>query len=688
MKKALFLLGLALSAWTLGAQPLDRSVRPQPAAPRTPSIAAYEKMTLKNGLTVVVVENHKLPRMSVSLSLDMNGVREGDKAGYVELLGQMLSEGTTTRTKTQLDEQVDFVGARLNTSAFNVSVSGLSKYSANLYELVADVALHPAFPEAAFDKLKKRTLSGLKADKDDPSAIQARVSNALLYGTNTPQGEMMTEATVNKVALDDCKSFYSQVWVPNHAVLLVVGDCKAKDVFKAAKKTFEKSWPAGTVPAKPTYEHPVQTKSFIALVNREASVQSNIQLANLIDLKPGDADLEAVRVMNNILGGGSDGRLFQNLREDKAYTYGAYSSFGTGKEKQLFEASGEVRNAVTDSSVEQFLLELNRIRTELVNETDLRNAKQALAGSFGRSLEGPGAVASFAINTLKYNLSADYYNQYLNRLQAVTAEDVRRAAQKYIQPDKMVVSIVGKASEVAAGLERLGEVRYFDDFAQPAERPNIPIPAGVTAVSVVNQYLAAIGGQKAIASVKDLTLERAAEIQGIKIETKDVYKLPNMHYEGQFSPMGKEETFFDGKKGRIVRNGTKQPVTDEDLDAMRQDANYFEELKWMTSAVPMQLAPVYSSIAGEPCYAVTVTQGKQVQTHYFSVKSGLRVATSTTVGEGEQATVQTVNYSDYRAVGGVLFPHSVVLPIGPGMNLEFKAVNLTVNTNVADSFFK
>jgi hypothetical protein len=205
---------------------------------------------------------------------------------------------------------------------------------------------------------------------------------------------------------------------------------------------------------------------------------------------------------------------------------------------------------------------------------------------------------------------------------------------------------------------------------------------------VVNQYLAAIGGQKAIASVKDLTLEMVAEIQGIKIETKDVYKLPNMHYEGQFSPMGKEETFFDGKKGRIVRNGAKQPVTDEDLDAMRKDANYFEEVKWLTSAVPMQLAPVFTSLSGEPCYAVTVTQGKQVQTHYFSVKSGLRVATSTPVGEGEQATVQTVNYSDYRAVGGVLFPHSVVLPIGPGMNLEFKAVNLTVNTNVADTFFK
>jgi predicted Zn-dependent peptidase len=687
MKKGILVAAVAVLAVSAWSQPLDRSVRPQPSAPRTPSIAAYQKMTLKNGLTVVVVENHKLPRLSVSLSLDMEGVLEGEKAGYVELLGQMLSEGTTTRTKTQLDEQVDFIGARLSTGAFNVSVSGLSKYRENLFELVSDVALHPAFPEPAFDKLKKRTLSGLKADKDDPGAIQTRVSNALLYGKNTPQGEMMTEATVNQVALSDCQKFYTDVWVPNHAILLVVGDCSAKDVFKLAKKTFEKTWPAGTVPAKASYQHPDRAQSLVAVVNRESSVQSNIQLANLIDLKPGDADLEAVRVMNTILGGGSDGRLFQNLREDKAYTYGAYSSFGTGRTKQIFEASGEVRNAVTDSSVEQFLLELNRIRTELVSDTDLRNAKQALSGSFGRSLEGPGAVASFAINTLKYNLSADYYNQYLARLQAVTAEDVRRAAQKYIQPDKMVISIVGKASEIAPGLERMGNVQYFDDLAAPAERPNLPIPADVTALSVVNQYVAAIGGQKAIAAVKDLTQETEASIQGITIKTKDVYKTPNMHYEGQFSPMGNEESFFDGKKGRVVRNGAKQPLTDEDLDAMRNDAVLFEELKWITAAVPMQLAPSYSTINGERCYSLTVTQGKQTQIHYFSTKTGLRVAMAMP-SEDPTAPARTISYSDYRSVNGVLFPHSVVVPLGPGMNLEFKTTQLLINSNVADSFFK
>jgi hypothetical protein len=498
---------------------------------------------------------------------------------------------------------------------------------------------------------------------------------------------MMTEATVNQVALSDCQKFYTDVWVPNHAILLVVGDCSAKDVFKLAKKTFEKTWPAGTVPAKASYQHPDRAQSLVAVVNRESSVQSNIQLANLIDLKPGDADLEAVRVMNTILGGGSDGRLFQNLREDKAYTYGAYSSFGTGRTKQIFEASGEVRNAVTDSSVEQFLLELNRIRTELVSDTDLRNAKQALSGSFGRSLEGPGAVASFAINTLKYNLSADYYNQYLARLQAVTAEDVRRAAQKYIQPDKMVISIVGKASEIAPGLERMGNVQYFDDLAAPAERPNLPIPADVTALSVVNQYVAAIGGQKAIAAVKDLTQETEASIQGITIKTKDVYKTPNMHYEGQFSPMGNEESFFDGKKGRVVRNGAKQPLTDEDLDAMRNDAVLFEELKWITAAVPMQLAPSYSTINGERCYSLTVTQGKQTQIHYFSTKTGLRVAMAMP-SEDPKAPARTISYSDYRSVNGVLFPHSVVVPLGPGMNLEFKTTQLLINSNVADSFFK
>ena len=234
----------------------------------------------------------------------------------------------------------------------------------------------------------------------------------------------------------------------------------------------------------------------IQVANRPSSVQSNIQIGNTIELPIGHPDLEALRVMNEVLGAGSAGRLFRNLREDKAYTYGAYSSFGTSRYTTIIEASAEVRNAVTDSAVEQFLLEINRIRTEAVTDEELRSAKNNLAGGFGRSLERPETVASMAGNTLLYNLPADYYNGYLTRLEAVTTQDVQRVAQKYWKSDKLLISVVGKAADIAKPLQRLGyPVSYVSFEGQPTEAPKFDaVPAGLTAVKVIESALQAMGG--------------------------------------------------------------------------------------------------------------------------------------------------------------------------------------------------
>ena len=303
-------------------------------------------------------------------------------------------------------------------------------------------------------------------------------------------------------------------------------------------------------------------------------------------------------------------------------------------------------------------------------------------------MESPGTVANFALNTLRYQLSPDYYNQYLTRLAAVTSEDVRRVAKKYIETDRMLISIVGKAAQVGVSLERIAAVQYYDLEANKTERPSMPVPEGMTAATVVDQYIEAIGGMKALVGAKDLTLSQSATIQGITLQFKEVHKAPNKHHEMQSSPMGKQESFFDGKKGRLIANGKNQPLTDDQLEEMRSDAVMFPELSWKSAPFALALEPQMSVVEGKICTVLLVTHGKSSESHYFDIATGLRVRTSSTQQGPQGEMVVNIDFSDYRSVGGILFPYVTKLPIGPGMVLEVNTNEILVNSGVADSFFK
>ena len=355
MKKYIYSLIAVVAAFTLTAQTtIDRSSAPTPGPARVPTIASYESFELKNGLKVFVVEDHKLPRISMSLILDRDPIVEGDKAGYVSIAGDLLGAGTANRTKAELDEEVDFMGARFSTSASSMNVGGLSKYTDNLIEIMADVLLNPSFPAEEFDKLKSQMTSGLKANADDPDAISGNLRGATLYGLEHPYGEVMTEATVEAVTLEDCKNYFSTYFRPNIAYMVVIGDITTKDAKKKLSKAL-KGWKAAEVPSHDYEKTAVPAAGRIVMVDKPSAVQSVVWLGNVIDLPQGHPDIEPLRVANQILGGGMSGRLFTNLREDKAFTYGAYSSFGVDQLNSTFGASAKVRNEVTDSAIVEFL---------------------------------------------------------------------------------------------------------------------------------------------------------------------------------------------------------------------------------------------------------------------------------------------------------------------------------------------
>lgn len=492
MKKIFLFVLISLPCLLTAQVSVDRTHAPKPGPAPLIKVGKPASFTLSNGLQVFVVRNTKLPRVAATLTIDRDPVQEGDKAGMISMAGELLRRGTAQLNKAQLDEAIDFLGADINTSASAISGFALKDNFPKLFSLMADIALHPSFPADELEKIRKQMISGIAQGKEDANTIAGNVVSKLVYGKNHPYGEIETEETVQKVTVEDIRKYYTTYWKPNIAYLIFVGDITVEEARKLADHNFG-TWQKGTIPVQ-TYPVPVApAKTYIAVVDRPSSVQSVINLVAPIKLKPGAPDVIPASVMNTLLGNGSSGRLYKNLREKHGFTYGAYSRIGPDKLVGNFTASASVRNEKTDSAVGQFLVELNRIRTEAVSAEDLSQTKNEMSGSFARSLESPATIANFALNVARYHLPEDYYQNYLTRLSAVDQQQVTKMADEYIHPDQLHIVIVGNAKEIAKGLEKYGEVKYFDkegnEIAAPVTKTVDP------AVSVENIFARAIQAQ-------------------------------------------------------------------------------------------------------------------------------------------------------------------------------------------------
>ncbi|MGB1551766.1 MAG: M16 family metallopeptidase [Schleiferiaceae bacterium] len=656
MKKYIYSLIAVVAAFTLTAQTtIDRSSAPTPGPARVPTIASYESFELKNGLKVFVVEDHKLPRISMSLILDRDPIVEGDKAGYVSIAGDLLGAGTANRTKAELDEEVDFMGARFSTSASSMNVGGLSKYTDNLIEIMADVLLNPSFPSEEFDKLKSQMTSGLKANADDPDAISGNLRGATLYGLEHPYGEVMTEATVEAVTLEDCKNYFSTYFRPNIAYMVVIGDITTKDAKKKLSKAL-KGWKAAEVPSHDYEKTAVPAAGRIVMVDKPSAVQSVVWLGNVIDLPQGHPDIEPLRVANQILGGGMSGRLFTNLREDKAFTYGAYSSFGVDQLNSTFGASAKVRNEVTDSAIVEFLYEIGRMRNEAVSEEDLIAAKASLSGAFGRSLESTSSAANFALNIARYGLPSDYYNNYLARLEAVTAEDVMRVSKEYMRTENLTISVVGKAQDVAAGLAAFGTVEYFNAEGQTTDAPTfLFMPEGVTLETVFGNYYEAMGGVEALKALSAIDMKAHLEIPGMpgKIKMRTAKMTPGkfMMEQSMQGMTVMKMTYVDGVGKQSGMQG-KKDLEGEELEELKEQAAYVvDELAWMEDLESFTFDG-QTLMDGKAVYQVS--EGDK--TMYFDVATGLfyKSTETTETPQGDMAVTTTIE--EWGEFGGVKMP--------------------------------
>jgi predicted Zn-dependent peptidase len=433
-----------------------------------------QEAKLTNGLTVVLLEDHKVPTFTMQMVFLSGGLADAaDYHGLASFTATLLREGTTKRSSKDIAEQTEALGTTLTAnSGLSSLTSVVNTFSLreNLdqsLDLFADVIRNPTFPQAEVDKYKTRILAQLQFQRSSPQFLAQEAFQKAIYGSHP--GALITPPpeSLKKLSTKDLTWFHSTYYRPNNAILAVVGDVTLKEIMPKIEKAFG-DWQKAEVPTMTIPQAPAQSPANIALIDRPGSVQTVLTLGTL-GIERTSPDYFAVLLADKVLGGGPSGRLFLNLREDKGYTYGAYSNFGGSKYRGTWTSSSEVRTDVTEGAMKEFMYELKRLRDEKVPAEELENAKRSIVGSFALSLEQPPALLQNIVQQRIYDLPADYWDTYPQKVAAVTAEDIQRVAQKYIDLDHLQVVAVGDATKARDVLAKYGKVAVYDADGKPKD---------------------------------------------------------------------------------------------------------------------------------------------------------------------------------------------------------------------------
>ena len=666
------------------AQQIDRTKAPKAGKAVVPSLPKTETFTMENGLKVYVVQNTKVPRVAFSLVLDRPPILEGDKTGAIDMAGQMMLYGTKKRTKTQLDSEIDFIGATLSTSPTGFYAECLKKNTDILLDLASDVVLNPTFPDAELEKLKKQAISGLKSAQDNADAISSNITSVMNYGKMHPYGEITTEKSIQNITVNDCKTYYSNFFRPNIGYMAIVGDITVAEAKILMNKYFN-DWEKQQIPPTENYKKPVvPAATQVAVVEKTGAVQTVLSITYPIDFKITSPDYLKTIVLNQILGG-SGARLYLNLREDKGFTYGAYSSLTQDKEIGNFNANASVRTEVTDSSVTEFLKEMRRIREEKVTEKELVRIKATLAGNFARSMESPNTIANYAINIARYGLPEDYYKTYLTRLEAITINDIQEMAKKYILPENANIVAVGDVKTLKTKLAKFGKLTQYDMYGNAdagISKNTNDLLKDMTVEKVLAKYVEAIGGEKKLREVKTLRRTISFEVQpGAVMDILFLKKLPNKTLLSQtiagMGEMGK--TVYDGTKGVSMVQGQKKNMEGKDLEKLANDAKImFKELDTKTNFSRVELGEI-KMIDGKSAFEVIfVRLSGDKENHFYDVQTGFLVRSLTAVGDA--------TFRDYVEVSGIKTPSRGTIS-AQGQTFD-ATIKVEINPVLEDSLFK
>ena len=687
MKKHFIYTLVALFIGLSATAQIDRTKIPESGPTPEVNLREAKEFKLKNGLTVLVATDTKFPVVNWSLNLNNPPVYEGEKAGVQSLTGALLGKETQKSTKDEFAEKVDFLGASVNVNPNGGFGYCLAKYQDQVFALFAEAALQPKFTQEELDFEKEQLIEGIKSGENSAAAIASNVRSALLYGKDHAAGEIVTEETVNNVTLEDVKQFYNERFKPSNGYMLFSGDITVKEA-KKLLKTHMNEWGSGSVetPEYPSFEDVSTTE--INFVDVPNAVQTELAVMSVSPLKMTDEDYHAALVANYILGGAFGSYLNMNLREEHGYTYGARSSLGTGRwYNSSFRATTKVRNEVTDSAVVETLKEIKRIKTEPVDPEVLANAKAKFLGNFILQSEDKTVAARRALTIKTNKLPEDFYKNYIANIDAVTVEDVQRVANKYFSDENARIVLVGKAADVLENVEKIEwngkklPIKFFDKEANPTDRPEtIVLPEGVTAKSVLENYLAAVGIKDKMESIESVMTQ----------------------YEAT-TPMGavvQEEKRVDGKTNQSIYMGgnkmmsmtmtqesakaNNRPLPENMTNDVKVNAGLFMEINLVDSDA-VKLTGI-EKVGDKDAYVVQVPGEVVSYTLYYDVESGLKVKEVQTTSMGGQTQSQDAVLKDYKEYSGLKFPETRAATM-MGQSVEFKLKEVKINEGVSEADF-
>ena len=663
MKNLITIFFIALTALSFGQ--IDRSKAPKAQPNPEINIPTPKIVELDNGLKVIIVENHKLPKVSFQLFIDNPPMMENDKVGISDFLGDMLGSGTADYSKSEFDETVDFIGASFFPNGNGFFASSLTKHSDKLLTLLKSVINSPSFPESEFERIKNQYLSGLSANKSDPNSMASNAGNVINYGKNHPYGEIMTEASVNNITIEDIKNHYNTSFKPNNAYLVIVGDV-TEDKAKTLANTYFGDWKATQYPIKATQTTtPNNNGNQVYFIDKPGAVQSVIKITNTIDLVPGHPDEIKLSILNSILGGGSfSARLMSNLREDKAYTYGCYSRVESDKLKGEFSAGGSFRNEVTDSSIIQILFEIDRISKEPVTADELDLVKKSRTGAFARSLENPQTIARFALNTIRYNLPSNYYANYLKQIESVTAADLLSVSKKYLKPNNLNIIVVGN-EEIAESLlpfDADSKITYKNGFGEDKITLK-PVETGVTSETILNNFIHKVyltDSDKVINKKNKKTKYIHKQFIGTMPQAGMSFDLISANASPnkeavliKSGPTVIQKEYFNGTVGKSESMQGNKDFSEQEIKEKSLTTFPFAQLYYLNSDIYTVTLLGIDNMESKDYYKLEVKNSvsEELAYEFYSVESGLLEYKETmkTNDEGElmQTTIKLTDYKTY-----------------------------------------
>lgn len=446
---------------------LDRTKPPKPGPPKDVQFPEYFDTTLPNGINVLVIENKKIPAVSVRMVFKNAGsFHDGNKFGLASLTAEMLNKGTMKRSANDISEEIDFLGGSLNAGSdwdgSYLSLSVLKKHLAKGIDILSDVAQFPAFSDEELSRVKEQRLSALLQAKDDAGSLSDKKFSQVVFGDfpygNPPEGN---ESTVKAMTVTDLKDFYSGFYTSSNLIIAFVGDITVEEALKITDEKFSALKRGESFQKTSTSFSENFGRNKVYIVNKPGAVQSNLRIGHL-GMERNNKDYIPVTIMNTILGGFFGSRINYILREKHGFTYGARSYFNPHLFSGDFSVDTDVRNEVTDTAVSLVIEELKRISNEEVTDKELETVKNYMTGVFPLQLETANAVATRVINLKLYDLPKDYYSRYISAINNLTKQDILNAAKKYIKPENIIIVISGEASVLKDKMARFGEVEVYD----------------------------------------------------------------------------------------------------------------------------------------------------------------------------------------------------------------------------------